>query len=164
MKEPAKGKDFLWSTQGMYRFKRDDNGELVEVGFEEAINQDVLGKITLSDGVTATRVREVEQEVEVRREKRSGEIPIISDNMGFGESSLDKFEADRKAHGFHGVEFIRDKEVPQFFRVKCSDRTTWERYVKHRGLTDRNGKNGGSMTLTADQLEAAKEMVRKKFG
>ncbi len=138
-----------------YKFKRDDNGEVFEGTFEQAMSQDVLGRITLPDGVTARRVVE-SAGPSAKRETRSGEVPIVSDSLGFCEGQLSEFESDRKRHGFTGIEFVRDPSVPQFLRVRCGSRSEWAKYVAHRGMHDMNSRNGSGASITEEELNAAK--------
>ena len=44
----------------MYKFRREDNGQVVEVPFEVMMQQDVAGYITLEDGVQARRCAHLE--------------------------------------------------------------------------------------------------------
>ncbi len=143
-----------------YQFRREDNGQIVEVSFQKMMAQ-VGGYITLECGVTAKRV--YDEEVRHEQESKSamsGPAPaIISDAMGFTASQLPDFEADRVKNGFDGVSFHPDPLEPTFYQAKFSSWKEWERYVRHRGMVDNNGKNGGGAILTADQFERAKQRV-----
>ncbi len=151
----------------MYQFKREDNGEIVEVDFAAMMEKDALGIITLPDG---GRARQVHAEHSSRsRENKEGlassvNRPIVSDALGFPEQVLADFEADRQAHGFSGVEFVRDPDVPQFIRPKCSSPEQWQRYIKHRGARDQNSLNGSGAGLTREQLRRAEELVLRERG
>lgn len=146
----------------MYVFRREDNGELVEVDFAAMMEMDALGVITLPDGVQARRVRDGEP-------RKSSEPslgidkPIVSDTLGFAQHQLEHFEADRKAHGFTGVEFVRDPHVPEFFQVKFSSVREWRRYIHHRGMCDKNSRNGGGVVLTQGDLDRARELINRQF-
>ena len=89
--------------------------------------------------------------------------PIVSDALGFIESQFDEMEADRVKNGHVGVEFVRDKDVPQFYQVKCSSQDAWSRYVKHRGMFDRNSRNGGSASIGKAELEQAERLAREQY-
>ncbi len=156
-----------------YIFRRADNEHLFEVDFATMIEQDALGYITLTDGVQARRCRHLEAEMDSKtgeklRATADGGRPIVSDALGFPQHQLAAFEQDRTANGFSGVEFVRDPLEPTFYQVKISSPTEWQRYIQHRGMSDRNSTNGGRAMLTADQLAAAeqraKETSPEKFG
>ena len=146
----------------MYKFRREDTGEVIEVPWEVMIQQE-FGYITLEDGTLARRCLHLEDHSKAKRkDSRTGSKEIISDSLGFGEHQLADFEKDRKANGFSGVEFIRDPAVPEFFRVKCSSRREFNRYVAHRGMVNKNSIGG--VRFTEEELEGAKEMMRRIHG
>lgn len=89
--------------------------------------------------------------------------PIISDALGFTEHQFQDFETDRVKNGHTGVEFIRDKDVPQFFQVKCSSPEAWSRYLKHRGMADRNSKNGSGARITQAELDKAEQQMLERY-
>ena len=143
----------------MYAFRREDTDVVVQVDFETMMGQDVAGYVTLPDGVKARRCptgdfKQVAGEESVFDSPIGGGREIVSDAMGFGEHQFEDFELDRVKNGFVGVRFERDPDVPEFFRVRCSSRSAWESYVKHRGLVDRNRHSGAA--ITKDELERAK--------
>jgi len=148
-----------------YRFLREDNGARVQVTFEDMMEMDAAGYITLPDGVRARRDRSGEPRLR-RPDTVSGErtetgtkpIPP-SDAMGFTAHQLQEFEVDRQLNGFHGVEFVPDPHEPTFYQVKCSDRRTWERYARHRGFVDLN--RTAAVSISAGDLEAAKRLVSR---
>lgn len=144
-----------------YKYIRDDNGEVVEVDFLTAINQSTGGFITLEDGTTARRLHE-QQSRPAPDGPRNREPELVSDSLGFPAQQLGTFEADRIEHGFNGVEFKPDKDVPGFMRVHFSSKGQWERYVKHRGLCDMNGSNGGRSVFSEAQLERAGEILSRQ--
>ena len=145
-----------------YLFRREDNGEVVEVDFATMMSAE-SGFITLPDGVSAKRC--VGLEIERDGESRCRSVaehaivppPILSDSLGFPEAQLQDFEADRKANGFTDVEFVRDKHVPQFFQVKFRGRAAWRRYVKHRGMVDKSRQS--TVALSEDDLRRAGELL-----
>ena len=91
------------------------------------------------------------------------EKPIVSDACGFIQQQLGDFETDRVKNGFTGIEFVRDKDVPQFYQVKCNSRKEFARYVKHRGMCDRNSRNGSAAGITQKELDAAARLVKEKY-
>lgn len=175
----------------MYIYRREDNGELIEVDFQIMMTQDSAGYIEImvpdtnagssNEHPTGRHIvkakRCVQLEIERNGKSKSQsdscteqinslrqEAPIVSDALGFAEHQHSEFEYDRERHGFHGVEFIRDPQVPQFFRVKFSSRTEWERYVRHRGMFDKNSRNGGGQPLDENSLKFAQERIIEKYG
>lgn len=150
-----------------YIYRREDTGELIEVGFDQMMEQKD-GYITLHDGVLARRCvgLEVAKYGGVEAAKYEAALggkaaPIVSDALGFPYQQLQDFEADRVKHGFTGVEFTKDPHVPEFYQVRISSQAEWARYIAHRGMTDRNGANGGGATLTPDQFQRTTEMVER---
>lgn len=144
-----------------YQFRREDNGEIVTVDFETMMEQNAAGFITLPDGVLAKRCREAT----LPKRKGTKELPKqpVSDAMGFIEQQFEDFESDRKRHGFRGIEFVRDKDVPQFFQVRASSPAAMARYMKHRGLRERTTPNGSRAELTPCQLEQARRKILEKY-
>ena len=142
-----------------YPFRREDNGEIVEVPFETMI-QHRYGWITLEDGVEARRVHREERKPK-RREVRTGSREIVSDALGFGQHQFDEMEADRRGNGFDGVEFRRDPSVPEFFQVKCSSRAEFNKYMRHRGFEQRTGIGG--VMLSEDELRRAEAWAKERY-
>jgi hypothetical protein len=91
------------------------------------------------------------------------EKPIVSDALGFISDQLGQFEVDRVKHGFTGIEFVPDKDVPQFMQVKASSRSEWARYVKHRGMYDKNSRNGGGAVPSEKEFEELKARMLEKY-
>lgn len=147
-----------------YSYRREDNGKLVKVGFTEAIQQDRAGYITV-DGVQARRVYSLDPEWKARpkeiREGHKDQKVVNSFTLGFGECQIDDFEKDRKANGFNGIEFARDPDVPQFLQIRADSQKDMDRYVKHRGKSDKNGINGSSAMLTPAMIEDARELAMR---
>jgi hypothetical protein len=147
-------------SEKTYLYRREDNGEVVELPWPAPLDQ-VGGYVTLPDGVAAKRCLYLELERDGRPEKsKQPEIvdrEIVSDNMGFGQSVYAEYEADRQRHGFTGVSFQPDPQTPEFFRVHCSSRRTYDRYLKHRGLVNRTGIGG--VRLTQEDLDRAATLV-----
>lgn len=147
----------------MYEFRREDNGKSVTLGFDAMMSQDVAGYVTLPDGVKARRVHDGKPIGKQAEHRAMAGAPILpSDALGFTAHQFAEFEADRKHHGFHGVEFVRDKSYDKFFQVKCSSRKEWEKYVAHRQMVDKNKSSGAA--LSAVQLRKAQEKVSEQYG
>jgi|GEM_PF-2519987 len=144
----------------MYRFRREDNGEVVEVDFATMMTQDVAGFITI-DGVSARRIVAPEEKKPVKMSKAPIGRPIVSDTLGFPTKQLAEFETDRQAHGFRQVEFRPDPVVPEFCQVVCHSRDEYGRYVKHRGFV--NANSIGGVRLTQEELDAAADFVKRQY-
>ena len=148
----------------MYKFRREDNDDVIEVDWSTMMTQDVAGFITLPDGVKARRCPSNSQ-LGNCCDSSGGGIDIgggkeiESDSLGFIEQQFDEFELDRVKNGHVGVRFERDPDVPQFFKVKCSSRGAWDAYVKHRGMFDKNRANAG-VSITQAELDAAAKSTK----
>jgi hypothetical protein len=140
-------------------FRREDNGELIELDFATVMAKQKDGFVQLDDGVLARRCIHLEQQAERAAKRAELDRPIISETLGFTSHQLAEMEADRKSHGFRGVEFIEDKDEPNYYNVKCDSPASWRAYMAHRGLCDRNGSNGGGASLSPLLLERAKLRV-----
>jgi len=144
----------------MYQFVREDNGEVVEVGFEKMMEQDAAGFIKLDDGVSARRVQDLPKKDKKRRKKAVPEIPV-SDALGFTSHQLAEFEYDRKRNGFSGVEFTPDPSCPEFYQVRFSSLKERDRYIRHRGMVDRNKTKGSA--LSERDFSDARELLGRVF-
>lgn len=143
-----------------YQFRREDNGEVVEVDFAYMMeHQDVGGFITLPDGTQAKRINRPTEKPETKAD--GADRPVVSDALGFCEYQLGDFETDRKMNGIKGIEFRRDPSFPQFFQAVGSQKAM-EAYSKHRGFEDKNPTSGAA--LSPQMLEKAKEMVLRTGG
>lgn len=161
--------------QSEYQFEiepgQPDAGEVVSVDFETMMNAKD-GFLVLPDGRTAKRVnrpsrkqrtaKEPSQETDIISPKVGPKI--VSDAMGFTDNQLSQMEHDRVSHGFNGVEFRQDPNEPRFYQVHCSSERVKAEYMKHRGFTDQNSKNGSAAMIDPGQLESAKRMVLERFG
>ena len=150
-----------------YLYRRDDNGEVVDVGFAQMLDQKD-GFIILPDGSSARRCVHLEIErdrkfaVPVDSERRDKvSSAIVSDALGFTAAQYADFEADRVKNKFSGVEFKKDPTCPWFYQAHFSSWAARDAYMKHRQLRDNNSKNGSGATLTREQLEAAAEMLMR---
>lgn len=143
-----------------YKFRREDTGEVVEVPWDVMMTQDAAGYIEI-DGVPAKRCWHLEEHETKRAAQPPKQLgqPIVSDTLGFGQCCLADMEKDRQDHCFSGVEFIRDPDVPEFYRVKCSSRREYDRYVKHRGYVNATGVGG--LRLTQEELDRAAELATR---
>lgn len=149
------------AKQQTYRFYREDTGEPVEVDFATMMGQDVAGYITLPDGVQARRDRSGPLTAKTSEPPPGGRgfLPP-SDNLGFQQGEFAEKEADRVAHGFTGVEFVRDPHEPSFFQVRCADWRTFEKYAKHRKLVVRNRHSGAC--IDGVQLKRVKQRFSRE--
>ena len=145
-----------------YKFRCEETGKIVYFPFEVMMKQ----KYGFLDhkGKTYRRVHEERHFIKKAEKAKNHKAEIVSDTLGFGQHQFQDFEADRKAHGFTGVEFVRDKDVPQFFQVKVDSVKEWKRYIKHRNLVDKNGINGGKSPLSRELFEQAKNLVARPAG
>ncbi len=155
----------MTSESAGYLFRREDNGRIESLSFLEMMAMDAAGFVTLADGVQARRCRTAETIIAVDKQEARKELekPILSDSLGFCANQLADFEADRVKHGFTGVEFVREPGLPEFIQVKISSAAEWARYVKHRGMCDRNSRNGGGVAFTPEQMEDAKQRILQKY-
>ena len=141
-----------------YRFRDTETGDEKEFDFETMMSADVAGYVTVR-GREYRRIRDASSRTTGPVE--AGTKPIVSDALGFSERHLQHFESDRKAHGFAGVEFLRDPTEPTFIQVKCDSPQTWSRYVRHRGMADMNSSNGSAAMLSPDQMRRAEELAER---
>lgn len=146
-----------------YPFRDEASGRVYWLSFERMMKADVMGVIREGNRVLR-RARDLEQAVPPKRATAERKrVEIVSDAMGFPAHQLGEFEADRKAHGFRGVEFSADPTVPEFIQVKCSSRDVFNRYMKHRGMADYSQKNGSAVAITASDLAAARKRVLVQY-
>lgn len=148
-----------------YKFRREDTGEVIDVDFASMMEMDACGYITLPDGVVARRCRRLEQQQETGDVEKiiPLEKPILSDSLGFCETQLAEFEADRVANGFTGIEFVPEPGLPFFYQVKCSGKEEWKRYLRHRNMRDNSKKLGSAATLTPKDIEEARQRILEKY-
>jgi len=143
-----------------YIYRREDNGVLVEVDFETAMGQQG-GYITLSDGVMARRCVYLEQDGKPVQNKptTTGITPeVVSDTLGVPQHQVHEFREDARRNGY-SVEFTQDPDVPQFYQARFPSENEKWRYAGHRGLNDRNSRNGGGAPLSPAQFERAKQRL-----
>jgi hypothetical protein len=146
-----------------YPFRREDTGEIVELTFEDMMQQDAAGFVTLPDGGVARRVPTGGFRKRASLPEASGSKPWISENLGFGAQFLPEMQADADAHGFKGVEFVQDPDYAGFVQVRIDSPGERARYVKHRGMFDKNGRRMG-VAMTQEQLDRAKQAVIDRYG
>lgn len=142
----------------LYQFRREDNGEIVEVDWATMMEQDVAGYIELEDGVSARRINRPTQKASTGSASAI-DPEMVSDNMGFVQQEYANREAHRKLHGFNSIEFRRDKQVPEFVQVVGHNRKEWERYKRLMHREDRNSLNGSAAILSGEMLEKTKKLV-----
>lgn len=149
-----------------YKFRREDNGELIDVDFQTMMEMDACGSITLPSGVQARRCRHLEQPPVVHAEKNDKivelEKPVLSDTLGFIPQQFEEFEQDRVKNGFTAIEFRQEPGVP-FFQVYCSSKAEYQRYMRHRGYSDMGERNGVGQVLTQHDLDSAQERILEKY-
>lgn len=151
-------------------YKREDNGEVIEMPQDTWLRQDGMGYIELDDGTKARRCVALE-EARKNKEKAKPQMrwegqTVVSDNLGFGMHQLVEMEADRRMNGFSAIEFVQDKQEPTFYQVKCSSPQQYQRYIKHRGWVDKNGSLGlgAGHALSPKDLADAERLVRERYG
>ena len=142
----------------MYPFRREDNGEIVEVDFETHMSQDRAGFITLKDGVKARRVNQFMPTITTIEKGNANIKPPPSDALGFTVHQIAEFEEDRVRNGFHGVEFKQDPLCPEFVQVHFASHKARDEYIQHRGMEDKTRTKGAS--LTPGMLEEAVNMAK----
>lgn len=143
----------------MYQFAFEDNGEVIDVDFETMMAMDAAGYVEIC-GRVARRINRPS----VRREtEQSGhqQAPMVSDSMGFIEAALPQWEQHRQEHGFKSVEFRPDPQVPGFVQVHFHNRAERERYIKARGLYDKNSTNGSKALLCPALLSRTRKLVER---
>jgi hypothetical protein len=145
----------------MYQFRREDNGETVEVDFETNMSQDRAGFITLPDGVRARRVNDFVSRPREVEPGNANQTPPVSDNLGFTVLQLAEFEYDRVKCGIQGVEFKPDPLCKEFIQVHFSSHAARDAYIRHRGKVDKNHTSGAF--LDAKMLKDAAERIKFQF-
>lgn len=126
----------------MYKFRREDDGSIVEVDFETHMSQDRGGYITLPDGVKARRVNDFQTQKATVEKGNANQTPPPSDSLGFTVHQLNEFEEDRVRNGFVGVEFKPDPRCPEFVQVHFAGPKAREDYIRHRQMVDKGGSAG----------------------
>lgn len=152
----------------MYKFRREDNGKVVEVDFATMMEKDAAGYIELEDGVMARQVpaggnfkRSTSDTAEDRKKWDAWANPLASDAMGFPEQQIEQFRADAEANGFTGIEFVHEPDN-HFYHVESSCPSQWNKYRQHRGFTDRNGSLSSKVMLSEREMEQARELVSRQ--
>lgn len=91
------------------------------------------------------------------------QAPIISDSLGFCEHQYEEMEVHRVKNGHTDIEFVRDPKVPEFIQVKCGSEEAKRRYMKTRGFSDNNTRNGSKAMFNEDIMREAERMMREKY-
>lgn len=147
------------STKQTYPFK-DDDGKIYKLtfaqvlesqdGFYEHPNGKMLRRCATGNVKSTARVDE-------RKE-------IISDSLGFPKRQLKEMQAHLELTGCRGVEFVQDKTEETFVQVKMDGPQAKAAYMKARGFSDHNSRNGSGAMLSELDLENAKELVLRNHG
>jgi hypothetical protein len=137
----------------MYQFRRTDNGEVVDVDFSTMMTMDAAGYITLTDGVLARRINRPTMSRSVSDGTSVKQMPIVSDSLGFPAHQLAEMEANRQQYGLKGVEFRPDPTMPHFMQAHFGSRKDYLAYMRHRGMFDKNSRNGSGAMLSSSLLE-----------
>lgn len=146
-----------------YPFRK-ENGKVVYLTFAEMMDADASGFVTLKDGSSARRARDLEPIQRNHSERVQLRTDCVSDSMGFTSASLSDMKKHLKEQRIRGVEFKPDPQVPGFFQVHCSSEKAKMAYAKSRGMSDHNSRNGSGAIIGAADLAAAKELVLREHG
>ena len=151
----------------MYRYRREDNGKIIEVDWATMMGQDVAGFITIKiKGVEVTAKR-VHEHDDLRLATIDIKTPVhrthVSETMGFSRHQLPEMESHRLKNNFSGVEFKPDPDVPGFMNVHIDGPAELERYRKSRNFFDMNSTNGGGMPMPPGHMEDAREKILQKY-
>lgn len=111
----------------------------------------------------------VEPHLAPRGRERKNEKQVHVSNMAMGclPNQAEAFEADAKLHGFH-VEFHPDRTslepdgTPNYMEARIP-KGELERYRRHRGLYDKNSKNGSAAMMPEDFLVVAEKLARRSL-
>lgn len=91
---------------------------------------------------------------------------IVSDSLGATIHNVDEMREDARRNGFH-VDFVKDRgpsATDGFFPCKGSP-SEIARYEQHRmNCTAEYGGAGASKSISASELEAAQQLMRRKYG
>lgn len=142
-----------------YQFRREDNDEIVEVSFEQAMEMDCIGCITLPDGGRAKAIRPSSRSSDNRGEVKELSKPSGGFGLGCIDIQVQEMRDDAARHGFSSVEFKPSPDMPRFYDAFCPNPDEWRRYIRHRGGVDQNSRNGSRAIMTPAQFEAAKRMI-----
>jgi hypothetical protein len=140
-----------------YPFRNEATGEVCYLDFEKMMQADCMGVI-IEDGEVLRRARDLEPRASKRVDRTKERPEIISDALGFPGHQLKEMEADRKQGKFSNVEFREDPTCPEFFQVKCSSPSAFQKYMKHRGFFDKSSVNGGAVFV---DIDAARRLVSR---
>lgn len=142
----------------LYQYRREDNGEIIEVDFITHMNSSG-GYITAPDGVACRVVPtgNLRQRASVPKDGRVIQYND-SDALGCIEASVGDMRDDVQRHGLTGVEFVPDPDVAGFYKARFSSAEAKARYAKHRNIPDRSGSQMG-FTLPPGHLEQMAKRV-----
>lgn len=140
-----------------YPFRNEATGEVCYLDFEKMMQADCMGVIH-EGGKVLKRARDLEYRPQRKSDQRRERKEVISDALGFPGHQLNEMEADRKQNKFSNVEFREDPTCPEFFQVKCSSPSAFQKYMKHRGFFDKGSVNGGAVFV---DIDAARRLVSR---
>ena len=140
-----------------YKFRREDDDQIVEVDFATAMNQ-VGGMITLPDGVTARRCVYLEEQPERGERHKKVQAEVVSDTLGVSVDHVAAYRANAEQYG-QRVEFVPDPTCEHWCKAKFPSWQDRDRYMQFRGMTDKNSRNGSGAVLSPAQFEQAKNRL-----
>lgn len=136
-----------------YPFK-DDHGKIHKLTWQQMMEADQFGFTTIN-GVLMRRVRDYSNETT----HHVGSRPeIVSDALGFPQQQIGEMQEHLRQSGCKGIEFERDKAVPEFVQVKAGSHREFHKYMRSRGFHDQNSRNGSGAMLTKKDFDDAAEL------
>lgn len=152
-----------------YIFRRMDTEELIELPFEQMMQQDQAGYVTLKDGTLARRCLHLEGKAEKTKAHHQGiNRHDLTFSLGFSKKQLPEMMEAARRDGLSGVEFYEDPQNKNMVGIRCASEAQKDAYIKHRGknieggLINRTSKLGGK--LMREDLEMAEKLVRERYG
>lgn len=139
-----------------YVARREDNGELVNVTFDQIMSQQA-GFITLEDGTLARCVTVTDEWQRATKHKKV-RVEIVSDTLGVTANRVDEYRENAKQFGYK-VEFVPEPGCEHFCQAKFPSWHEKDRYMAFRGLCDKNSKTGSGAPLSPLLLERASQRL-----
>jgi len=151
-----------------YKFKREDNGQVIEVDFATMMDMDAGGYLEQEiDGqrVTLKRVHDKSHTEKIKAIPLGIPPKIVSDTFGCSAFQVNDFRENAKRHGFTGVQWVPEPDFSdtQFYQAQFSGPEEKRRYAEFCKCPDKNSKNGGSPTLTEEAFERARAGVLRIY-
>ena len=145
----------------MYKFRRLDDDRIIEVDFAYMMENQINGLLAITENGETVYARRVSDGPQPKKTQKIKEHlgPIVSDSLGFPTRQLADFERDRIVHGFHDIEFKPDPISPGVCQAHIGSQSSLKRYLKHRGMMDRNSRNGSAAGITERDLELGKKRI-----